>query len=436
MELEQLFSILRKCSNDAMQQNIHHNTHQYPSKEHEVTIYRFEQWCFSRKLQFDSMKTDLLFSLNPRLQHQSSILQWFKHQNNLYIYKLLVNIVMRVNPQPQPIHHQPAAPPQAQCALPMQAAPLHFQPLQYAHNVHNKPIHRHSQQPPVPPVQLQPQYQHEYKAQAQEQALLHMAMRDDARDHIHHQHYHSYSSSNDNDTDDQVQVAEVERPDADNEADEDDEDAPQLDLSNSDHFYYEAQMYDTLDHADTSYCFQLSVANQFMLRFSIYDFILSLQSLNLSTSNAVWQRIPKNEDDLIGEKKALCLCMHILICISIQNKYKNLLTNNRHSTEQDAQSKQDSHTNPPSNALMTEFNKFQQNAIYLQFLDCLTSTLCDNFLARPVRAKQTTDCLALLDNKSSSPIVMGFGDLVEGLPAWLLKANEIILSSQSTPHDL
>ena len=58
------------------------------------------------------------------------------------------------------------------------------------------------------------------------------------------------------------------------------------------------------------------------IQYSLLEFILSYQSLNISTINAVWQKIPKNGDELIGNKQNLCLCIHILICICIKNKYK------------------------------------------------------------------------------------------------------------------
>ena len=103
-------------------------------------------------------------------------------------------------------------------------------------------------------------------------------------------------------------------------------------------YYYDNGFVDTLEigkGGDPSYRFELTLPlksrqklkgkskRRMHLKFSVFDLINALQSLNLSTMNAVWQKIPKNEDDLIGDQQNLCLCLHILICIAVQNKYKS-----------------------------------------------------------------------------------------------------------------
>ena len=147
------------------------------------------------------------------------------------------------------------------------------------------------------------------------------------------------------------------------------------------------------------------------MSFSIFELIVSLQSMSLTTTYAVWQKIEKNEDELIGDKKNLCLCIHILICISIQTKYQS----------------------QNSVSACNDFNKFQKEPAYLTFLDNLSSSLCQFYLNRSIRKKLNANCLPLRDNKSESLIVMGFGDLIENLPKWLKACNDRLLSE--TPSD-
>lgn len=156
-----------------------------------------------------------------------------------------------------------------------------------------------------------------------------------------------------------------------------------------------------------------------------------MNDCNLSTLNAVWQKIEKNEDDLIGEKKPLCLCLHILICIAIQNKYKISQSASSPSSDVDNvnNDNNDNNDNDDNNKRFKEYNKFQQDPIYRDFLDLITTTLCEYFVNRQLRKKMSPSCLSLSDNKSSSPIVMGFGDLVDELPKWLIRINHIILNN-------
>jgi len=189
------------------------------------------------------------------------------------------------------------------------------------------------------------------------------------------------------------------------------------DLQNSE-YYYDNAFIDTseiLKCGDPSYRFELNLPlksrgkvkvkskRKMHLKFSVFELIHTLQTMNLSTTNAVWQKIPKNEDDLIGDQQNLCLCLHILICIAVQNKYKGQYTED-------------------------EYNRFQSEAVYLKFLDDVTSALCEYFANRAVRTKSTPNCLPLRDNVSNSRIVIGFGDLVEEMPKWLMRSNDIILS--------
>ena len=106
-------------------------------------------------------------------------------------------------------------------------------------------------------------------------------------------------------------------------------------------YYYDNAFIDTseiLKCGDPSYRFELNLPlksrgkvkvkskRKMHLKFSVFELIHTLQTMNLSTTNAVWQKIPKNEDDLIGDQQNLCLCLHILICIAVQNKYKGQYT--------------------------------------------------------------------------------------------------------------
>lgn len=159
------------------------------------------------------------------------------------------------------------------------------------------------------------------------------------------------------------------------------------------------------------------------LKFSVFELIHTLQTMNLSTTNAVWQKIPKNEDDLIGDQQNLCLCLHILICIAVQNKYKGQYTEDEYNRFQVFLC-----ALPLRHALILVKCFCQSEAVYLKFLDDVTSALCEYFANRAVRTKSTPNCLPLRDNVSNSRIVIGFGDLVEEMPKWLMRSNDIILS--------
>ena len=399
MELEQLFSILKLvCDNNAMR-NEHIND--YPN-QYELIISQFKHWCYTNKHDFSSIRLDI-FTPNPT---QSHIYQWFKHQQSIQIYNALVDVIINAS--------------------------------QHQHQHQNQHQHQH---------QYQQQQNHEYNEQPQQNQYDEHQYHQHQHQHhhqYHHQVYESYSSSN-NDSDDPVIEMEMEMDqkmciDNDNDRDHikqqtqeqeqhDDLNMNKCQIQNNNQREEKQKqskdivtnylLYDdkicienTKIYKNNSYCFQVTISSHLIVKYSLYEFILSLLELNLSTINAVWQKISKNEDDLIGDKQNLCLCIHILICISIQNKYKSNNNNNNNNDQQE------------------EYNKFQQDAIYLKFLDCITTILCQHFVNRQLRKKLTPKCLCLRDNKSSSNIVMGFGDLVDELPKWLIKTNEILLNQQ------
>eukprot|EP01083_Nonionella_stella_P100983 285645_1 len=210
----------------------------------------------------------------------------------------------------------------------------------------------------------------------------------------HHAHCESYHSSNTDEDSDGLVIAEPNT----------------TDTASTNYKYsdYYCECIDINDICmDKSYEFSVSIHtttnHTFTVEYSLFELIIALQSLPLSTVNAVWQKIPKNEDEVIGDKQNLCLCLHILICISIKNKYKNSDESN-------------------------EYNAFQNDPIYLNFLDGITTTLCLHYVARSIRIKLNPKCLPLRDSQSSSEIAMGFGDLVEELPKWLKQCNDDIVS--------
>jgi len=159
---------------------------------------------------------------------------------------------------------------------------------------------------------------------------------------------------------------------------------------------------------DGSFRFSVRISAHCTVSFSVFELILALQAQSLSTANAVWQRIPKNEDDLIGDQQSLCLCVHILVCISVQKKYGD--------RGWEAQ----------------RYNKFQTDEAYLEFLDTLCSAICEYFVKREVRVRnQGKKSLELEGNESASEIVVAFGDLVESLPKWLYLSNELIMKGKT-----
>ena len=179
-------------------------------------------------------------------------------------------------------------------------------------------------------------------------------------------------------------------------------------ISKTDYYYNDINLDCEVRNKAYNHKFQCIINDILTVNYSLFELIQSLQCLNLSTINAVWQKIPKNEDELIGNKQNLCLCVHILICVCIQNKYaKNKDSPNNNSKD---------------------YNKFQTDANYLKFLDDITQALCQYFVSRIIRTKLSPNCLSLRDNKSNSNIVMGFGDLVENTPQWLLAINTMHIS--------
>jgi len=227
-------------------------------------------------------------------------------------------------------------------------------------------------------------------------------------DHESLQYYESYMSS-DKDSDEAPEALPIHK-----RIDDDVSNAhPETELWHADYYYSDIELDLEID-TDDSYKFD-SVIGNITVSFSIFELIVSLQSMSLSTTSSIWQKIGKNEDDLIGDKQNLCLCIHILICVSIQNKYKSSASNGMKGCN--------------------DFNKFQTDPSYLTFLDNLSSSLCQFFLNRSIRKKVAPDCLPLVENKSHSLVVMGFGDLVEELPKWLSACNEKLLNPTPSATD-
>jgi len=308
-------------------------------------------WCYTNKVSYDTIRRDVFTSERG----QSLCLQWFKHHRQTSMYNHLVQIIAHSQQQHQAPHKR------------------HGLPRAAGQRERGRERSRERER-----VELRRQNESN-------------SLRTPSPQHCHEVRY-EYSPGL------LVKPEESER-----------------DLDNREYYYDHCQV-DTEQIArngDTSYRFELSLKSRgrvkskskrrVHLKFSVLDLITALQSLNLSTMNAVWQKIPKNEDDLIGDQQNLCLCLHILICIAVQNKYKSIYKE-------------------------ADYNLFQSEPVYLKFLDDVTSALCEYFANRAVRTKSTPNCLPLRDNVSASRIVIGFGDLVEEMPKWLHKSNDIILA--------
>jgi len=427
--MDQLFQHLRvQCSNDALKRN----DYQFCT-EIENIVFRLQHWCQMQKiLSLDALRNDIIAG---SIQRPSVLLPWFHQNQCMFVYHVLTEIIMRGYSH----HHNMASHVAAPIAMNIkQQQQLQQQPQPTMRKFEFADNHQTNYQPPAfnmthaaannayqsSPTTSTPEC-HSVSHSPATQSLPPNAMP--------HKTNYSYSSSRSGH--DEVHelsaaisaVADDDVPDL--YAFDDDGDDDEVRVVPVQHDSFAIWMQHACGcHTHTFYSVQIPITSQLVIEYSVRDLIEYLQNATLSNLNVVWQHdaIHKNEDELIGEKKALWLCLHTLLCLSIKCKYRHLanyLPNHMAAKpcpdplQQQEQRK----------ALLVEFNKFPQHPTYLQFLTTIINMLCGHFLRRSLRQELNANHLSLKDNVSASDIVMGFGDLVEELPIWLLKVNELIL---------
>lgn len=133
------------------------------------------------------------------------------------------------------------------------------------------------------------------------------------------------------------------------------------------------------------------------IQFTIYELQQRLRALSIADKHAVWQKLKKNSDGVIGDVQSLTLCVHIFISLALRKKNKQIKMPNT-----------------------------KTNDIYLQFLNKIKNYLVDNFAKREIRLQQNPNNVILVDCKSQSVLCVGFQDIVEYLPLWLYKIDQSI----------
>ena len=131
---------------------------------------------------------------------------------------------------------------------------------------------------------------------------------------------------------------------------------------------------------------------------TLYDFTEILLSFHIETIHKIWMRVEKNEDGCIGDLKNLKLLIHCLFCLAIR-KHNPVATY------------------PP----MT-------HPEYVLFLTSIVDTLFNHYVKRTIRNRELLDyneCI-INGNKSHSPLVVGFEDVVDKLAPWLLNCDQLL----------